>query len=220
MIKAFSHFLHANLTEYEIANLACEIERVDCCMSGGKQDQYAAAFGGLNFIEFPSSDHAIVSPLRIKREIMNSFEEHILLYFTGISRESASIINAQIKAANSHESDPLRAMHDLKQTSLEMRNYLLRGEVKNALSLIGSSWGIKKKLAHSVSNSNIEKIALAATAAGADGLKISGAGGGGFMMIIVEPLKRYQVMRALEGLGGTFYKFRFTDEGVESWETS
>lgn len=217
MVQAYAELLQLPLGEYDVAHLAYEIERVDCAMAGGKQDQYAAAFGGFNFIEFGADDRVVVNPLRIKRELANELESRLLLYFTGRSRESARIIESQIAATKSAGSDAIEAMHAIKRAATEMKEALLKGRVTTALDILGASWHAKKRAAAGISNSYIDEIADAAMRAGAQGLKISGAGGGGFMMIAVDPGARYAVVRALDTFGGRFFSFSFVEQGAQSW---
>jgi D-glycero-alpha-D-manno-heptose-7-phosphate kinase len=219
MVKAYAEYLRLPLNEYELAHLAYEIERVDCALAGGKQDQYAAAFGGFNFMEFGPGDQVALSPLRLRRDYVDDLEAHLLLYYTGRSRESAAIIGQQISAARASEPATLEALHTLKQAALEMKEALLRGQTLRVLEILGASWHAKKRMAAGVSNSQIENAAGVATEAGALGLKISGAGGGGFMIVAVEPPHRYSVFRALERLGGWVFAFSFVDQGVQAWKT-
>lgn len=219
MVQAYAEYLRLPLREYDVAQLAYEIERVDCGLAGGKQDQYAAAFGGFNFMEFGPKDRVIVSPLRLRRDYVDDLEAHLLLYYTGRSRQSAAIIEKQIHATRNSEPSAIEAMHALKQAALEMKEALLRGQILRVLEILGASWQAKKRIADGISNSQIEQAAHVATQAGALGLKVSGAGGGGFMMVAVEPPHRYRVFRALERLGGWVFAFSFVDHGVESWKT-
>jgi D-glycero-alpha-D-manno-heptose-7-phosphate kinase len=219
MVKAYAEYLRLPLGEYEIAQLAFEIERVDCGLAGGKQDQYAAAFGGFNFMEFGPKDRVIVSPLRLRRDHVDDLEAHLLLYYTGRSRQSAAIIEKQAHATRSSDATAIEAMHALKRAAVEMKEALLRGQILRVLEVLGASWEAKKRMADGISNTQIEEAARVATQAGALGLKVSGAGGGGFMMVAVEPPHRYNVFRALERLGGGVFAFSFVDHGVESWRT-
>ena len=220
MVQAYAELLQLPLGEYDVAHLAYEIERVDCAMAGGKQDQYAAAFGGFNFIEFGAADRVVVNPLRVRREQANELEARLLLYFTGRSRESARIIEQQIAATQGDGGDAIEAMHAIKRAAVEMKEALLKGRITQALDILGASWQAKKRAASGISNPHIDSIAMAALEAGAQGLKISGAGGGGFMMIAVDPTSRWSVVRALEPLGGRFYNFSFVEQGVQSWTSN
>jgi D-glycero-alpha-D-manno-heptose-7-phosphate kinase len=205
------------LGEYDLAQLAYDIERKDCGLAGGKQDQYAATFGGFNFMEFFADDRVIVNPLRIRDEIINEIECSIMLYFTGQSRESANIIKDQIHSAESGDDESLHAMHRVKQSAVEMKEALLKAEVKTMAEILGQSWQAKRGMAHSISNTFIDKIYDRALDAGALSAKISGAGGGGFMMLFVEPTLKLDVKAALSDLDGSFYPFHFTREGAQGW---
>jgi D-glycero-alpha-D-manno-heptose-7-phosphate kinase len=218
MIEAYRELLNLPLGEYDVAHLAYEIERVDCAMAGGKQDQYAAAFGGFNFMEFGAGDKVIVNPLRLKAALANELESRLLLYYTGQSRESAKIIESQIAATQVPSSPAMSAMHDIRQAATDMKEALLKGKISDVLDILGASWQSKKRAAANISNSYIDDIALVATTNGASGLKISGAGGGGFMMIAVDPAHRWQVMRALDKFQGRFFTFTFTEMGAQAWK--
>lgn len=219
MVQAYVELLQLPLGEYDVAHLAYEIERIDCALAGGKQDQYAAAFGGFNFMEFEDKDRVIVNPLRLRDEIINDLESRLLLYYTGRSRESARIIESQIVASRIPNGDAVEAMHAIRRTAIEMKEALLRGQVSAVLDILGQSWAIKKRAATGISNSHIDSIAEAAMNAGASGLKISGAGGGGFMMVAVDVSRRAKVIHALEALGGRFFSFTFAEQGVQSWKS-
>ena len=219
MVQAYVELFQLPLTDYDVARLAYEIERVDCALAGGKQDQYAAAFGGFNYMEFDAGERVIVNPLRLKRELADDLESRLLLYFTGRSRDSAGIIESQIESTRDPESDAVQAMHEIRRAADEMKEALLKGRIGDVLAILGRSWSAKKRAAAAISNERIERIADAALSAGAGGLKISGAGGGGFMMIAVEPAARFDVIRALEPLGGRFFAFTFVEQGVQSWKT-
>lgn len=218
MVKAYAERFQLPLGEYDVAHIAYEIERIECAMSGGKQDQYAAAFGGFNFMEFGANDRVVVNPLTVKRDFVNDLESRLLLYYTGRSRDSARIIESQVKATRSHDVNAIDAMHAIRRAATDMKEALLRGSTSDVIDILGASWHAKKRAANGISNMHIEEIATAAMEAGARGLKISGAGGGGFMMIAVDPVQRWNVVRALEHFGGRFYAFTFVEQGVQSWQ--
>ncbi len=220
VLKVFIEWLNLPLGEYEIAHLAYEIERIDVGLSGGKQDQYAATFGGFNFMEFYADDKVIVNPLRIKNWIVNELEESLLIYFTGVSRKSADIINEQSANASSKIKDnkSLEAMHNIKKASVKMKEALLFGDIKQFAKILDSSWKDKKNTAHSISNNIIDNAYSVAKEAGAYAGKVSGAGGGGFMMFIVDPVRKPDVKKALMKLGGQIYDINFTNEGTQGWK--
>jgi len=216
MVKAFTELLNLPLGEYEIAQHAYAIERLEVKFKGGKQDQYAAAFGGFNFIEF-QKDRVTVNPLKIKNWIVCELEASLLLFYTGISRASDTIIAEQTKNLETNEAQSMQAMQQLKQDAITMKKSILKGDFKSFGSLLDNSWQAKKLTAKNITNEKLENIYNAAKAAGAKGAKISGAGGGGFMMFYMDPSKRKDVMQALEGFEGSFYNCHFTKKGCEAW---
>ncbi|MCC3646350.1 GHMP kinase [Cytobacillus oceanisediminis] len=217
IIKAFVEALSLPLGEYDIAHLAYEIERKDVGLSGGKQDQYAATFGGFNFMEFYKNDRVIVNPLRIKKWIINELESSMILYYTGISRESAKIIDEQTRNVIEKKEQSLIAMEELKADALAMKESLLKGNIQALAFYLGKSWDSKKKIASTISNHYLEDIYKKAINAGAYAGKVSGAGGGGFMMFIVDPTKRLQVIKSLRENGGAVMDFHFVKHGTQGW---
>lgn len=218
MVKAYAEWLSLPLGEYDIARLAYEIERIDVGLSGGKQDQYAATFGGFNFIEFYSEDRVIVNPLRIKNWIKDELEASMILYYTDISRFSADIIKEQKYNVEKKTPEALNAMHELKKASLQMKEALMSGNVKTFAALLNRSWVDKKKTAQAISNPRIENIYQAAIDAGALAGKVSGAGGGGYMMFVVDPVKKINVMNALSLFGGKVLNVHFSEGGCHGWK--
>lgn len=217
MLEAYRQLLSLPLGEYDLAHLAFEIERVDCELSGGKQDQYAATFGGFNFMEFYADDRVIVNPLRMRRWIINELESSILLFFTGASRDSAKIIVDQVNALKKDASRSLEAMHKVKESSFKIKELLFKANIDGVAEEFQKAWEHKKATSSSITNSMIDQIESAVMEAGAKALKVSGAGGGGFMMILCEPENKIDVAKSLIPFNGTLYKFKFTDEGVYSW---
>lgn len=217
ILAAYSEYLKLPLGDYDLAKLAFEIERKDCKLSGGKQDQYAATFGGVNFMEFSGEDKVVINPLRIREPILNELHARLLLYYTGQSRESAKIIDDQIRAVTSDDGKSLESMHELKRIAYEMKELLLKNDLDGVTRLFRESWEAKKKMASSISNNRIEQAAEIAMGSGASAVKVSGAGGGGFMMIFVDPAVKLDVQRALAPTEGHFVKFNFSNHGVQSW---
>ncbi len=217
IIQAFSEWLGLGLGEYEIAHLAFEIEREELRLAGGKQDQYAAAFGGFNFIEFGPGDRVLVNPLRIKEWVRNELEASTVLFYTGQSRESARIIEQQIESSRAGDSPSLAAMFALKQDAVGMKEAILRGDLTRYAEILRQSWESKKRLAPSVSNPQLDAVYEDAMAAGASAGKISGAGGGGFFMFFVPPHRRMAVLRQLRKHPGDVMNFHFTSVGAQSW---
>ena len=217
ILQAFDELLGLGLGEYDLAHLAFEIERIDVGLSGGKQDQYAAAFGGFNFMEFGAQDKVIVNPLRVKNWIVNELESSLILFHTGQSRESARIIDEQRANVRTQNTASVDAMHQLKQDAITMKEALLTGDLAGFSACLGKSWEAKKKLAASVTNSSIDRILEAAIGAGAHAGKVSGAGGGGVVMFMVDPARRIEAQSALAGLDGHLINCHFTQSGAEAW---
>lgn len=219
ILKAFVEWLSLPLGEYEIAHLAYEIERKDLNLSGGKQDQYAAAFGGFNFMEFLKEDRIVVNPLRVKRWIVDELEASMLLYYTGASRSSAQIIDEQKKNTSQGNNEAIEAMHQIKQSSIDMKEAILKGDIDSFASILGKAWENKKKMAHSISNNHIDQVFNTAIEAGAITGKVSGAGGGGFIMFVIQPEKRRDIIRALEHFkDGIVVPFQFSEGGSHGWK--
>ena len=218
LLKGFVEWLNLPLGEYEIAQLAFEIERVDAALHGGRQDQYAATFGGVNFMEFYEKNRVIVNPLRIKNWILSELESSIVLFDSGVSRSSAAIIDEQTKNVTSGTGQSLEAMHELKVDAIGMKECLLKGNIPGLGEFMRRSWVAKKKLAASVTNKHIEHVYDAGMGAGAYAGKVSGAGGGGFIMFLVDPVRRVEVVRTLEKEEGRVMTCHFTKIGTEGWK--
>jgi D-glycero-alpha-D-manno-heptose-7-phosphate kinase len=217
VIGAFAEWLQLPLGEYDIAHLAYEIERKDLGFAGGKQDQYAATFGGFNFMEFYNNDKVIVNPLRIKSEVINELQFNLLLYYTGTSRLSSKIIEAQIEGVKTKKEKPIEAMHKLKEQAIMMKEAILKGKLDEIGEILDYGWQYKKQMAEGITNPVIDEIYETAKKAGATGGKISGAGGGGFMMFYCPKNTRYKLIEALQKFGGEFRRFQFTKYGLETW---
>ncbi|MDR0382464.1 MAG: dehydrogenase [Spirochaetaceae bacterium] len=217
IIKAFVEWLNLPLGEYDIASLAYKIERVDLNLAGGKQDQYAATFGGFNFMEFYSDERVIVNPLRLKRWIRNELEASLVLYYTGISRESGNIINQQIENTNKKNKSSVDNMHEMKKQAVFMKEALLKGDMKTFSDCLLRGWLAKKHTADSITNPFLDELYRYALDNGAESAKISGAGGGGFMMIYCDPRNRVRLIRAMKNKAGTALTPSFTETGTQAW---
>jgi D-glycero-alpha-D-manno-heptose-7-phosphate kinase len=216
MIEAYRELLALPLGEYDVAQLAYDIERVDIGQAGGKQDQYSATFGGVNFMEF-GRDRVIVNPLRVRDSTLFELEAMTVLYFTGISRQSASIIQQQRDTLSRPASAALDAMHEIKRDALEMKEALLRNDIDRFASILNRSWESKKRTASGIANQEIDRVFDLAMGAGARAGKVSGAGGGGFMFFIVEPTRRPDVLRALKQEPGAVMTCSFSHTGAQAW---
>lgn len=217
ILGAFVEMLKLPLGDYDIAHLAYDIERKDLQLSGGKQDQYAATFGGVNFMEFFADDKVIVNPLRIKNNYISELENNLLLFFTETSRSSAKIIDEQSSNVKDNNESSIEAMHKLKQQAYQMKEAFLKGQLNNIGALLHEGFQYKRQTAKSVSNPMIEELYDAALANGAIGGKISGAGGGGFMIFYCPGNTRYQVIDALSKYNGRIKQYSFAQYGLRTW---
>ncbi|OGW38799.1 MAG: GHMP kinase [Nitrospirae bacterium RBG_13_39_12] len=216
LVGVFKEWQMIPLGDYDIAHLAYEIERKDIGIKGGKQDQYAAAFGGFNFMEF-DGEQVIINPLKIKSDVINELQYNMLLCYTGCTRLSAKIIDSQVENFVSGKKDTIEAMDLLKQNAIDMKRALLTGKLKEFGELLNFGWEQKKKMSNKISNPAIDEMYDEAIKAGAIGGKISGAGGGGFMMIYCQFDKRHKVAERLEKLGGEIIDFQFEERGLQTW---
>jgi D-glycero-alpha-D-manno-heptose-7-phosphate kinase len=217
IIGAFTEMLRLPLGEYDMAHYAYEIERVDLGLAGGRQDQYAATFGGVNYMEFYADDKVIVNPLRVKQQHLFELENNLVLYFTATSRESATIITRQSKNVTENNEPSINAMHLLKQQAQLMKEALLKGKLNDFGEILDFGHQQKKLMAEGITNPLMEEIYQAAKDAGATGGKISGAGGGGFMIFYCPKNTRYAVMKSLEKFGGQTKNFQFVEHGLKTW---
>lgn len=217
IIGAFTEMLKLPLGEYDIAQYAYDIERKDLQLAGGKQDQYAATFGGVNFMEFYAGDKVIVNPLRIRQKYLFELENNLLLYFTSTSRESAEIIKKQSKNVTEKKDRPIEAMHQLKLQAQMMKEALLKGKLNDFGDILDFGFRQKKEMAEGISNSLMEEIYETAKKAGATGGKITGAGGGGFMIFYCPGTTKYKVIKSLEKFGGQHKDYRFVEHGLTTW---
>ncbi len=217
IIGAFAEMLRLPLGEYDMAHYAFAIERKDLELAGGRQDQYAATFGGVNFMEFYKDDKVIVNPLRVKQQHLFELENNLLLYYTSTSRESAAIIKKQSRNVTEKKESSIEAMHQLKEQARQMKEALLKGRLNEIGEILDFGYRQKKQMAEGISNPLMEEIYDTAKKAGPTGGKISGAGGGGFMIFYCPVNSKYKVMQALEKFGGRSRSYQFTEHGLKTW---
>ena len=200
-------------TPQEIAELACHIEIDRLGMPIGKQDQYAAAFGGLNFITF-KGEGVTVEPVDVDFHTWRSLEQHLLLFYTGAARDSAIILGEQHRASARGDPGVTAALHSVKEMALQIKACLESGDISPIGELLHQSWEQKKRFASGVTNPLIDECYELARGNGALGGKVAGAGGGGFLMIYCEQEHREKVTLALEGNGLKRLDFRFETGGA------
>lgn len=220
LIEAFVVAMDLPLGPYDVARLAYEIEREHIGLAGGKQDQYAAAFGGFNFIEFlRGGENVIVNPLRLRRDFLFEFESSLVICFSGQSRESAEIIKQQVGGLKGLDEVALASMHAIKGNAIEMKQSLLSGDIRATADILHQSWTSKKRTASGVTNETVEHLLGVALAAGAWAGKVSGAGGGGFLMLLTDPELRHSIINALNAAGGQASAVKLTFEGAQGWRS-
>lgn len=217
IVGAFVEWLKLPLGEYDIAHLAYSIEREDLNMQGGKQDQYAATFGGVNYMEFYADDKVIVNPLRVKSKYQHELEHNLVLFYTQTSRLSSDIIKEQQENVQAKNENSIAAMHHLKEQSVQMKEAILKGEMDSIGKILHDGWLHKKEMAKGISNAEIDAIYSAALSAGATGGKISGAGGGGFMIFYAPYIHKYKLIDTLNTLGGKVMAYNLVTEGLTTW---
>lgn len=214
IIAAMCEWRGIRMTSYEMAQLAYKLEREDIGLKGGKQDQYAAVFGGFNFMKF-GPNGVNVNRVRISQDTVNELQYCSLLCYTGNCRESASIIESQVKEFNKGQNE--EALDQTKRLAKEMYDAMERGDIRHSGEILDESWGYKKQFSSKITNPIIDKIYDTAKGAGAIGGKVSGAGGGGFMYFICEYDRKYNVAQELGKLGVKVTDFMFEPQGVISW---
>lgn len=219
VLKAYSEWLNHPMDDYELAQAAYTIERIDAGLAGGRQDQYAAAFGGFNFMEFGKNGSVLVNPLRVRDSVSSELEASVLLFYSGESRLSGEIIAEQSRNVQSGNRHAIEAMHQIKQEAQRMKEALLRGDFKLLHDVLRSSWEAKKKMATQIVNDRIEMLYAKALEAGAHCARISGAGGGGFMIFLTDPMRKGYVAEALLQCesSGVVYGCHFTADGARAW---
>ncbi|WP_020571673.1 GHMP family kinase ATP-binding protein [Neolewinella persica] len=217
VLGAFVAWLKLPLGEYDIAQLAYDIERVDLGMAGGKQDQYAAIFGGVNFMEFYAENRVIVNPLRIRDDIIEALNFHLLLLYTQTTRESANIIEQQQQNIKKENPAALEATKKLKAQAYAMKEALLKNEIERIGEILADGWAQKRQIAKGISSPFIDAIYDTAVQAGASGGKISGAGGGGYMIFFCPGNSRYDVIEALHAINVHVQPYTFVSKGLYTW---
>ncbi|MEJ2009970.1 MAG: GHMP kinase [Acidobacteriota bacterium] len=216
LVGLMKEFLNLPMTDYETARAAYRIEREELQINGGLQDQYAATFGGFNFMEF-ERERVIVNPLRIRQEVINELEHNLLLCYTGTTRMSDGIINDQVGRYEQRIEDTLNGLRRQKELAVEMKNALLQRRLNDFGNLLGEAWQSKKKLSPKISNPKIDEMYESARKAGAIGGKVTGAGGGGYMLFYCQFEHKHRVAAALRKMGCIPTGFAFDYNGLQTW---
>ena len=216
LVQLFARHLKIPLTTYELAELSYKIERVDLGDPGGRQDQYAASFGGFNFIEFLGST-TVVNPLRVDPEVLNELAYRLMLCYTGIARYSGDIIERQTRSYTERRRDTVDALDETKELAISMKKELLTGNLDELGHLLHEGWEAKKRFTRGISNPQVDRFYARARAAGALGGKLTGAGGGGYLLLFCDFRRRQEVARSVMNSGGRVVEFAFSPEGAQAW---
>ncbi len=207
---------HQPLSLHQLAELAHLLEIEELRVAGGKQDQYAAALGGFNYLEF--KDPAVAaSPLRLSEATINELEKRLILCYTGRARLSGNIISAVMGAYRQQNPRTVRALHRMVELASEVRGALLRGDVDVLGPLILENWACQKDLHPSVNNPDIERLFELALAHGATGGKALGAGGGGCILFVTIADREHEVRKALSTAGVPIMDFNLDLKGLQVW---
>lgn len=213
-VGALAMLRDRDLSREEVARMSYAIEREDLAIAGGWQDQYAAAFGGFNLLEF-GADGVRVSPLDLRPEVLGILRDHLMLCYTGSVRTNLGLIDTQIRLYREGREDTIVGMKQLREMAYEMRDVVLAGDVEALGGLLREAFEAKKRMnPHIAEGTPIERLLEVAREAGAFGGKVCGAGGGGYLLIACRPQDQPTVRAALLAQGGEFAEFAFRDHGV------
>lgn len=204
----------------DLAAMAVDVERNWMHWPGGMQDQYAAALGGVNFLEFRRDNQVTVTPIRLSDSLLARWESRLLLYYSGVVRPPQQIIETQQSNVVAQNEIPLQAMHAIRAQAYQFKDLLEASALEEMGPALHAGFLQKKKMAAGISNPRLDLLYQLAREAGATGGKISGAGGGGFMFFDCAPDKQAAVVAMLRDFGGQFYPLRLTNRGVQSWSTT
>jgi len=219
LIGAFNELYKLNFSKQEIAQKAYEIERIELKQKGGYQDQYAAAYGGFNFIEF--KDVVKIYPINTTPDMINELQYRTILCFVGGSHFSSEIQDEVLKGYKFEKKSFIDSMQDLKDIAIEMKHIVESNDISKLDQfgeLIHQGWLAKKSLSSKISNKNIENFYLTSRKFGVIGGKLLGAGGGGHLLLFSDPDKKFDVIRELRKIGGIIINFHFNPKGLEVWK--
>ncbi len=212
LLRAMYAFEHDQPAPGELAEQACSIEIDRLGRSVGKQDQYIATFGGLKCFEFLPDDSVVVEPLALSAETRNDLEDHLLLFFTGYSRDAGALLDDQERRSNEHDPAMLQALHETKRIGREIRKVLESGDTHAFGELMHEHWQRKRGRSRGMSADSIDDWYQLARQNGAVGGKLVGAGGGGFLLFYASDPSALR--RAMTGAGLAETRFGFDHEGA------
>lgn len=217
LVGALAYWQRLHLSDYDIAELAYRIEREEAAIKGGKQDQYAATFGGFNFIQFFAAE-TVVNPLRIKQDTLNELQYRLMLCYTGKRKLSAGIIADQVKGYVQKREEVIRALDETKKLATDIKDALLTEKIDEIGALLHQGWLAKRNFSSKITNPHIDELYEIALKNGALGGKLLGAGGGGYFLLLCQFDKWHKVAQELERYGGKVTNFAFDAYGLQTWE--
>jgi D-glycero-alpha-D-manno-heptose-7-phosphate kinase len=215
VLRALTAYLQVPLSKYELAERSFHIARNLVGRPIGKQDAYAAAFGGLNFITFHRGGGVLVEPLGLDAEIMRELQSRLVLYFTGSADHSWAILKGQERSARNHTGAAVGALHEVRRLADRMREALGSGKLSAFGSMLDEAWRAKKQVSSRISTSRIDHLYQLAREHGALGGKITGAGGGGVLLLYCEPKQQESLRVAMASTGINEMTFAFDSEGAQ-----
>jgi D-glycero-alpha-D-manno-heptose-7-phosphate kinase len=219
LVGLLKEFHGLPLTDYEVAELAYQIERVDLGIKGGMQDQYAAAFGGFNFIEF-LADRVVVNQLKVSRDIINELEYNLLIGNTGRLRLSSHIIDDQVRRYEEGDADANAALREIKALATEMKNALLHRKLDEFGRLLDLEWQHKRRMSPRISSPELDELYATALREGAIGGKITGAGGGGYMLLYCRFDRKPAIREKLAEMGVQMGEVSLEPLGLQTWRVN
>ena len=215
VLKTVGTYIGREMSKYELAERAFQIARNVLGKPVGKQDEYAAAFGGINFIRFERNGDTTVEPLQIDPAVLHELQSSLMLFFTGASRDSWKILKEQEASTATEHGSAVESLHEIRQLADHMRKTLQAGDLRRFAALLHEGWEAKKRISTNISTSLIDEAYQAARDVGALGGKITGAGGGGFLLLFCPELQQDAVRAALADLGATEMMFDFDFQGAQ-----
>jgi D-glycero-alpha-D-manno-heptose-7-phosphate kinase len=215
VLKTIATYLHRSYSPYELAEQAYDIARNMLGKPVGKQDEYASAFGGLNFVRFERDGRVEVEALNLDTPILSQLQSNLMLFFTGTAHHSWTILKDQEKSSSNPMGKPVEALHEIRGLADRMRDILLTGDLRNFGQLLDEGWRAKKRVSEGVSSASIDELYALAKENGALGGKITGAGGGGFLLLYCETSQQQRVREAMANYGIREMAFEFDFQGAQ-----
>ncbi|MGZ4787487.1 MAG: GHMP family kinase ATP-binding protein [Terriglobales bacterium] len=214
VLKALTTYCHQTLSKHQLAELSFKIARQTLLKPVGKQDEYASAFGGLNYISFHRDGTTAVEPLNLPPVLLAEFQSSLMLFFTGSSHHSWTILEEQERTVKSSDENALESLHEIRALADEQRNALVMGDLSAFGELMHRGWQAKKRISEKISNSHIDELYRVARDNGALGGKITGAGGGGFLLLFCHPDAKKKIREVFRELNIREMNFEFDSLGA------